>query len=89
MYPGNIAKMVRERLPGSSLFYLFMKKFLIFILFLLLLILSEYFLLNELFAQKRIFILLPSLVITVLCIYAVIKFFKKYILPVKQTEAHS
>jgi len=62
-----------------------MKKFLVFILFLSLLILSEYFLLNELFSDRRVFILLPSLLGTLLCIYAVIKFFKKYILPARHT----
>jgi hypothetical protein len=66
-----------------------MKKFLIFILFLLLLIVSEYLLLNELFSHKRTGILLLSLLGTLLCIYALIKFFKKYILPAKQSEAHS
>jgi len=68
---------------------LFMKKFLVFFLFLLLLIVSEYFLLNELLSHKRVTVLLMSLVGTVLCIYAVTKFFKKYILPAKQSEAHS
>lgn len=66
-----------------------MKKFIVFILFILLLIVSEYFLLNELFAAKRVSILLLSLLGTVFCIYAVIKFFKKYILHSKQPEAHS
>lgn len=67
----------------------FMKKFLIFILVLLLLIISEYFLVNELFSHKRPPVLLLSLLGTVLCIYGVIKFFKKNILPLKQSEGHS
>ena len=66
-----------------------MKKFLVFILFIILLIISEYFLLNELFAGRRIFILLLTLIGTVFCIYAIIKFFKKYILHSKHPEAHS
>ena len=66
-------------------FLLFMKKFLVFILFLFLLVLSEYFLLNELLAERRVAILLPSLVGTLLCIYAVIKFIKKYVLPAKHS----
>ena len=66
-----------------------MKNFIIFILFLLLLIVSEYFLLNELLAARRLGIVLPSLLGTVLFIYLVIKFFKKNILPTKQSEAHS
>ena len=60
-----------------------MKKFLIFSFLLLLLIISEYFLLNELFSHRRIFILLPSLLGTLLFIFILIRFFKKYILPVK------
>ena len=62
-----------------------MKKFLIFSFLLLLLIISEYFLLNELFSHRRIFILLPSLLGTLLFIFILIRFFKKYILPVKHT----
>jgi hypothetical protein len=59
-----------------------MKKFLIFIFFSVLLILSEYFLLNELFAYRRLPILLLSLVATIACIYALVKFFKKSILSI-------
>jgi hypothetical protein len=66
-----------------------MKKFLTFILFLVVLILSEYYFLNEVFAHKRMFILLPSLLLSVLCIFAIVRFFKKFILPSKQPEAHS
>lgn len=66
-----------------------MKKFLIFISFLVLLIVSEYFLLTELLSHKRATVLLLSLLATVACIYAVIKFSKKNILPAKQSEAHS
>jgi len=62
-----------------------MKKFLIFSFLLLLLIISEYFLLNELFSHRRIFILLPSLLGTLFFIFILIRFFKKYILPVKHT----
>jgi len=62
---------------------MFMKKFLIFSFLLLLLIISEYFLLNELFSYRRLFILLPSLLGTLVFIYILIRFFKKYILPAK------
>jgi hypothetical protein len=44
---------------------------------------------NELFSHKRPPVLLLSLLGTVLCIYGVIKFFKKNILPLKQSEGHS
>jgi hypothetical protein len=68
---------------------LFMKKFLVFFIFLALLILSEYFLLNELLSYRRLSVLLPSLLGTVFFIYAVIKFIKKYMFAGKQSEAHS
>jgi len=61
-----------------------MKKFFVFTIFLLLLIISEYFLINEIFSQKRIGVLIPSLLGTVIFLFVVIRFFKKYILPVKQ-----
>lgn len=66
-----------------------MKKFLNFIIVLLLLVVSEYFLLTELFSQKRVPVLSLSLVVTLVCIYGVIKFFKKNILTAKHTEGHS
>jgi hypothetical protein len=63
---------------------LLMKKFVVFILFSLLLIISAYFLFNELFSNKRIFVLMPSLLGTIGCIYATHRIFKKYILHSKQ-----
>ena len=65
--------------------FLTMKKFIVFIIFLLLLIVSEYYFLNEMFSHKRVFILMLSLLGVVVCIYAVIRFFKKNILNPKQT----
>ncbi|HTM94064.1 MAG TPA: hypothetical protein VL095_16700 [Flavisolibacter sp.] len=63
-----------------------MKKLTVFILILLLLIISEYFLLNELFSGSiRVSIVLLSLLSTVVFIYAVVRFFKKYILPAKHS----
>jgi hypothetical protein len=60
-----------------------MKKFIVFVFFLLLLIVSEYFLLSELFSQKRFLILGLCLLGTVVSVVAVIRFYKKYILPAK------
>jgi hypothetical protein len=79
--------MLRERLLDfRSLFFLFMKKLTVFIVILLLLIISEYFLLNELFSHNmRVSIVLLSLLGTVVFVYAVIRFFKKYILPTKHS----
>ncbi len=66
-----------------------MKKFVVFAILILMLIVSEYLLLSELLAQKRYYILLPGLLLTVFCIYAIKKAFKKYVLQGKHTEAHS
>jgi len=64
--------------------FLIMKKLTVFILILLLLIVSEYFLLNELFSHTiRIGIVLLSLFSTIIFIIAVVRFFKKYILSAK------
>jgi hypothetical protein len=60
-----------------------MKKFLIFIGFLVLIIASEYVLVNELFTGKRILVLLVSAVATVFFLYLTTRFFRKYILPGK------
>ena len=76
----------KGRLLDRSLSFLFMKKLTVFILILLLLIASEYFLLNELFAHNmRVGIVLLSLVGTVVFILVIVRFFKKYILPAKQS----
>jgi len=77
--------MLRERLLEAAFLFI-MKKLTIFILILLLLIASEYFLLNELFSHSiRISILLLSLFGTVIFIFAIVRFFKKYILPAKHS----
>ena len=73
----------------ESFFRLIMKKFIVFILFSILLIVSAYFLFNELYSQKRILVLMLSLVGTIFCIYATHRFFKKNILQTKQPEPHS
>jgi hypothetical protein len=80
---------LRKRLPGCSLFFYIMKRVVIFILFLLVLIISEYFLLNELFSERRTMILFLSLLGTIGCILALIRIFKKYLLQPKHPEAHS
>ena len=70
-------------------FFLVMKKFLIFVFCLVLIIVSEYILVNELFAGKRIFVLLISFVATLFFIYLTTRFFKKYILPGKHPNTQS
>jgi len=66
-------------------FIIFMKKLFAFITLLILMIVSEYVLLNELFSHRRITVLLLSLVGTVIFLLGVIRFFKKYILTAKQS----
>jgi hypothetical protein len=66
-----------------------MKRFLIFILFLGFLILAEIYFLTEIFSKKRVLIMLPSLLIALISIIAIFRYFKKYILPSKQSEAQS
>lgn len=70
---------------GSHSFIMFMKKLFAFIALLILMIISEYFLLNELFSHRRVTVLLLSLVGTVIFLFAVVRFFKKYILAAKQS----
>jgi len=78
--------MLRERLLVSQPFFFVMKKLTVFILIFLLLIISEYFLLNDLFSRNmRVGIVLLSLLGTVIFIVVVVRFFKKYILPIKHS----
>ena len=78
--------MLRERLLAMQPFFFIMKKLTVFILILMLLIVSEYLLLNELFSRNiRVGIVLLSLLSTVIFIVAVVRFFKKYILPAKHS----
>jgi hypothetical protein len=84
LYPWHV--IAEGTAAGFAAFLLFMKKLTVFILILLLLIVSEYFLLNELFSRNmRIGIVLLSLLGTVIFIVVVVRFFKKYILPAKQS----
>lgn len=76
--------MLRERLLGAAFLFV-MKKLGIFIVLLLLLIVSEYFFLNELFSQKRTYVILLSLLCSLVFIVFVIRFFKKYFLTIKQS----
>ncbi len=78
--------MQRGTAAGFAAFLLFMKKLTAFILILILLIASEYFLLNELFSRSmRIGIVLLSLLSTIILIVVIVRFFKKYFLPAKHS----
>jgi arginine exporter protein ArgO len=90
LYPNGQTQNAKVTAPLIQQFLrLIMKKFIVFILFSILLIISAYFLFNELYAQKRIAVLMLSLLGTIFCIYATHRFFKKYILQAKQPEPHS
>lgn len=62
---------------AASLFSNTMKKFFVFILILLSLIVSEYYFLTEIFTQKRIPVLVVSFVVTIVCLYCLIRYFKR------------
>jgi hypothetical protein len=57
-----------------------MKKFVIFIIALFLLIASEYYLLTELFTQKRIPVVAASFAVVLFCIFIFLRFFKKTVI---------
>jgi hypothetical protein len=61
----------------ASLFPNTMKKFLVFILILSLLIVSEYYFFTEIFTQKRPLVIAVSAVVIAACLYRLIRFFKR------------
>jgi len=66
-----------------------MKKFLIFIFFLTILIVAEYYFFIEMFSQKRAVVLMAGLLIMSLAIYAIFRFAKKNIINTKHTSHHN
>jgi hypothetical protein len=66
-----------------------MKRFLLFILFLTVLIAAEYYFFTELFSEKRLAVLLPSLLIMAVSIFGIFRFAKKTLSQSKQTVHHS
>lgn len=66
-----------------SLFIKTMKRLLIFIFALAFLITSEYYLLNEIFSQKRFPVIAVTLAIAAICIFVFIRFFKRNIISPK------
>ena len=62
-----------------------MKKFILFILFISLLILSEYYFFVEVFSEKRVAVLLPSLVLMILSLFGIFRFAKRNILKTSQS----
>ncbi|MDQ3277952.1 MAG: hypothetical protein M3Q06_06485 [Bacteroidota bacterium] len=57
-----------------------MKRFLIFIILLSLLIVGEYYFLTEMFTQKRPGVIAGSLGIAILCVYFLVRFYKRSII---------
>jgi hypothetical protein len=83
LYPLHVN--AKGRLLDRSLSFI-MKKLTVFILILFLLIISEYLLINELFSRNiRVGIVVLTLMSTVVFIYVIVRFFKKYILPAKHS----
>ena len=75
----------KGRLLDRSLLFV-MKKLTVFILILFVLIVSEYLLINELFSRNiRVGIVALSLLSTVVFIFVIVRFFKKYFLPAKHS----
>ena len=65
---------------AAALFPSTMKKFIVFILLLSLLVVSEYFFLTEIFSQKRVPVLAGTLLVTLSCLYSLFRYFKRSVL---------
>lgn len=72
------AKEVQGTGPSLRPFsFILMRKFFVFISSLAVLITAEYYFLTEIFSQKRLPVLVISLLLVLLCILVFIRFFKK------------
>ena len=76
-----LTNQLEGRADIAALLFLNMKKFVIFIFALALLIASEYYLLTELFTQKRLPVIAGSFITVLLCIFVFLRFFKKSVSP--------
>jgi len=61
-----------------------MKKFITYIFFLTVLIISEYYFFTEIFAQKRLPVLMASSMVMLATIFGIFRFAKKNIINTKQ-----
>ena len=77
-------QMVKEGPVRNGFSSFFMKKFMIFSGILFLVIVSEYLMVNEFFAQKRPAVLALSILASIFFFIAAYRFFKKYFLSPKQ-----
>jgi cation transport ATPase len=62
-----------------------MKRLVVFILLLSLFIVGEYYFLTELITQKRAWVISASLLVTVICLYFLIRFFKHSLISSRST----
>jgi ABC-type uncharacterized transport system permease subunit len=79
----SVRKQNSERAAAAVAVPLFtntMKRFLIFIILLSLLIVGEYYFLTEIFTQKRVLVIAGSLVVAILCVYLLIRFYKRSVI---------
>lgn len=70
-----------------ALFLFFMKKFLIFIFLITILIMGEYYFINEVFAQRRLLVMGTSLFVIIVSVYTIFRFAKKRFIGIKQPKA--
>lgn len=71
----------RVAVPETALFFsTTMKKFVVFILVLSALIVSEYYFLTEFFTQKRLPVITASLLVILLSLYILVRFFKRSVI---------
>jgi uncharacterized BrkB/YihY/UPF0761 family membrane protein len=62
-----------------------MKRFVVFIVLLGLLIMGEYYFLTEVITQKRGWVIVASLLVSVICLYFLIRFYKRSIISSRPT----
>ncbi|MBB1286702.1 hypothetical protein HRH25_20145 [Flavisolibacter sp. BT320] len=62
-----------------------MKRFVVFIVLLSLLIVGEYYFLTEVITQKRGWVIGGSLLVSVVCLYFLIRFYKRSIISSRPT----
>jgi uncharacterized BrkB/YihY/UPF0761 family membrane protein len=62
-----------------------MKRFVVFIVLLSLLIVGEYYFLTEVITQKRGWVIAGSLLVSVVCLYFLIRFYKRSIISSRPT----
>ena len=62
-----------------------MRRFVVFIILLSLLIVGEYYFLTEVITHKRVWVIAGSLLVSVICLYFLIRFYKRSIISSRPT----